>query len=274
MSKKLSVMLIGAGAMGGAMLRGWLQSGLLDPKTSFVVDPAPGAALAGLLEARGIALNPPADTPADICVLAIKPQMFEAIVPSLDWPGMEETLFVSVAAGKSIASIRNCLKETRGAAAPVVRAMPNLPASIGYGMSVLYAEDGVSDTDRDKAFSLLEATGKAIWVDREEFIDAGTAVSGSGPAYAFLLVEAMAEAGAKAGLSPHVAEALARQTLVGAGALLSQDDRSAEELRQAVTSPGGTTEAALTILDKPDGIRPLVEEAISAAVTRAHELSD
>ena len=274
MSKHYSVMLIGAGAMGGALLRGWLAAGLLNIRTSCVVDPAPSAEITSLIESAGLALNPPAEMRADICVLAVKPQALAAVVPQLAWPRMDETLFLSVAAGQSASSLHTHLKETPGADAPVIRAMPNLPVSVGQGMTVLYAEDGVDSFHRDAASALMQAVGETCWVAEEALIDVGTAVAGSGPAYAFFLVEAMAEAGEQLGLSAETAAMLARQTVIGAGALLAEDSRSAGELRQSVTSPGGTTEAALTTLQQSEGLKKLMAEAIRAANARAQELNE
>ena len=238
MTNRLSVLLIGAGAMGGAMLRGWLAADLLDISRSAVVDPQISPELLTEIETRGLALNPETDQPWDICVLAIKPQLFASILPSLSWPDIGQTLFVSVAAGKSVQSIRTHLKEIGAGDADIIRAMPNLPVSVGKGVTLLFAEESVTEARRKKADQLAAASGMAVWLDREEEIDAGMSVSACGPAYVFLLAEAMAEAGIRAGLSPEVAEALARQTVIGGGALLEADPRKAADLRQSVMSPG------------------------------------
>lgn len=273
MTEKLSLRLIGAGSMGGSLALSWLSRGLLDPARSAVIDPAPSQEVAEACAVAGVAVNPLEDGPVDICVLAVKPQQFASILPGLDWPGIGRTLFISVAAGTSLDTIRTHLMPAGAAEAPVIRAMPNLPVRVGEGMTLLLAGETVSPEQRAAAEMLMTAAGKAVWVESEAEIDMGTALSGSGPAYVFLLTEAMAEAGVAAGLSPATAVALARQTVIGGGALLAAEHHPAEELRKAVTSPGGTTEAALSVLDRSNGIRPLMREAIAAAVKRAGELS-
>lgn len=263
-----SLMLVGAGKMGGAMLAGWLDAGL-DPAATTVIDSAPSEAMARLCTARGVALNPAAPAPAEVMVLAIKPQGLEAAAPGLDRLIGPGTLLVSVLAGKTVADLRGRLPSARG----VVRAMPNLPASIGRGATGAFANGEVAPERRAIADGLLSAAGEVAWLDDEAAIDAVTAVSGSGPAYVFLLVEALAEAGVAAGLTPEVAGRLARATVAGAGALLDADATDAGLLRQAVTSPGGTTAAALSVLMAEDGLAPLMRRAVAAAKHRATELS-
>ncbi|MCI5046722.1 MAG: pyrroline-5-carboxylate reductase [Aquisalinus sp.] len=274
MTEKYSVLLIGAGSMGGSMLRGWLGAGLLDPARSAVVDPNLSDALAGEAEEYGLAVNPETDFSYDVCVLAVKPQLFPVVVPALSWPAIEKTLFVSIAAGKSVSSIDRHLKEAGVEGVSIIRVMPNLPVSVGEGLSLLYADEKVDATKRQTAQALVEATGQAVWMRSEQEIDAGMSVSACGPAYAFLLTEAMEEAGIAAGLAPDTAALLARQTVIGAGALMAADMRSAATLRTAVTSKGGTTAEALKVLDQPGGIRELMVEAVAAATRRAGELSD
>ena len=274
MSEKLSVMLVGAGAMGSAMLRGWLEGGILDPTRSCVIDPTPSDHVSFIVNQHGVQINPSADTSADICVIAVKPQQFASVLPSFDWPDIDKTLFISVAAGVSLKTIRHHLAGTRAAKAPVVRAMPNLAVAAFKGVTLLYADGEVTTTQRDAASRLSSAAGSAHWLSSEDDIDAATALSGSGPAYVFLLAEALAEAGIAAGLSPELARDLADQTVIGAGALLDQENRSASQLRKAVTSPGGTTEAAMLLLDAESGLRGLMKQAVLAAKARAKELAD
>jgi len=263
-----SLMLVGAGKMGGAMLAGWLESGL-DPAAATVLDPAPSEAMARLCAGRGVALNPPDPAPAAVLVLAIKPQGLDAAAPGLDRRIGPDTLLVSVLAGKTVADLRGRLPAARA----VVRAMPNLPASIGHGATGAFANGAVSEGQRASADALLAASGMVAWLDDEAMIDAVTAVSGSGPAYVFLLAETLAQAGIAAGLAPDVATRLARATVAGAGALLDADATEAGALRQAVTSPGGTTAAALQVLMAEDGMAPLMRRAVAAAQRRAGELS-
>lgn len=263
-----SLMLVGAGKMGGAMLAGWLEAGL-DPATTVVLDAAPSEATTRLCAARGVALNPDEPTPSRVLVLAIKPQGLDAAAPALDRLIGPETLLVSVLAGKTTADLKARLPAARA----IVRAMPNLPASIGRGATGAFPNAAVTPDQRAAAGGLLAATGTAVWLDDEAAIDAVTAVSGSGPAYVFLMVEALAEAGIAAGLSPEIAGRLARATVTGAGALLEADPAEAAALRQAVTSPGGTTAAALTVLMAEDGLPALMRRAVAAAKRRAGELS-
>ena len=243
MSMPASLMLVGAGKMGGAMLAGWLDAGL-DPAATTVIDPAPSEAMARLCTDRGVTLNPSDPIPAAVLVLAIKPQGLEAAAPGLDRLIGPGTLLVSVLAGKTVSDLRGRLPQARA----VVRAMPNLPASIGHGATGAYANAEASESQRASADALLSASGTVAWLEDEALIDSVTAVSGSGPAYVFLMVETLAEAGIEAGLPPDVAMRLARATVAGAGALLDADPTGAGALRQAVTSPGGTTAAALQVL--------------------------
>ena len=268
---KPCVALIGAGAMGGAMLKGWLEAGSVDLDGSAVFDPAPPPETADLCEARGLAVNPAMEALSiDVLVCAVKPQVAADVLPAYA-PLARDAVVVSVMAGKGVEGLSAML----GGAARVVRAMPNLPAAIGRGVSGLYASEAVSPAERDMVERLMRAAGEAVWVDTERAIDAVTAVSGSGPAYVFLLAEALAEAGEALGLSADAAARLARVTVAGSGALLDADARVATEMRRAVTSPGGTTEAALAVLDGADGrLWMLMKEAALAAARRAGELTD
>jgi pyrroline-5-carboxylate reductase len=263
-----SLTLVGAGKMGGAMLAGWLEAGL-DPAATTILDPAPSEAVAALCAARGIALNRADAGPAAVLVLGIKPQGLEAAAPALAPLVGPDTLVLSILAGKTIADLKARLPAARA----VVRAMPNLPASIGRGATGAVASPEVTTEQRALAEALLAASGLTEWLDAEADIDAVTAVSGSGPAYVFLLVEALAEAGVAAGLTPGIAARLARATVTGAGALLEASSEEAAQLRRNVTSPGGTTAAALDVLMRDDGLAPLMRAAVAAAKSRAGELS-
>lgn len=259
--------LIGAGAMGGALLKGWIETRAIDANRSAVFDPQIAPAVAALARSAGVALNPAIEARFDVIVLSVKPQSLDGA--ALYAPMAREALVVSVLAGKSLASIAAVLGTPR-----VVRAMPNLPSMAGAGAAGLFAPPAVAAADRRLALTLMEAVGAAVFVDSEAAIDAVTAISGSGPAYFFLMAEALEDAARAQGLSGETARILARQTLIGAGAVLEADARSAADLRRAVTSPGGTTEAALSVLDG-DGekLRALIKAAAEAAVARARALT-
>jgi pyrroline-5-carboxylate reductase len=264
---KGTIVLAGAGKMGGAMLSGWLAQGL-DPKHVAVIEPHPSDEISGLV-ARGIHLNP---LPKEIgavatLVIALKPQMFREAGPKLKSFAGSSTLVVSIMAGTTIAS----LKEVCGGS--VVRAMPNTPAAIGRGITVAVAAKNVSAEQRAVANMLLRATGSVEWVDDETLMDAVTAVSGSGPAYIFLLAEELARAGVEAGLPQELATRLARETVAGSGELLHRSELPSATLRQNVTSPGGTTAAALEVLMGPDGMQSLLTRAVAAATRRSKELA-
>lgn len=262
-----SLVLAGAGKMGGAMLRGWLDGGL-PPAAVAIVDPHLSDEMREFCAARGIALAAPAGAP-EALVLAVKPQVFAQEASALAGLAGPHTLVVSILAGKTLADLRAGLPR----AGAIVRAMPNLPASVGRGATGLAAEPGLSSERRALAQTLVEATGLAEWLD-ESLIDAVTAVSGSGPAYVFLLAECLAEAGVAAGLPADVAQRLARATVEGAGELMArQPAMSPRALREAVTSPGGTTQAALEVLRAGDGLGPLLAKAVEAAKRRAGELA-
>jgi pyrroline-5-carboxylate reductase len=264
-----SLALVGAGKMGGAMLRGWLDGGLPAVAVA-VIDPAPAPELAALAAARGFALNPPAAAPPEALILAVKPQMLDAAAPALARLAGPETLVISIIAGKTIADLQARLPDARA----FVRAMPNTPAAVGRGVTGAAASADVSPAQRATAQALLSAVGRFEWLPDERFIDAVTAVSGSGPAYVFALVEALAEAGAALGLAEDVAMRLARATIEGAGELLHREPEvAAARLRENVTSPGGTTAAALAVLRAPDGLAALMRRAVAAAHKRAGELA-
>ncbi|MFD2677146.1 pyrroline-5-carboxylate reductase [Camelimonas lactis] len=266
-----SLILAGAGRMGGAMLEGWLEGGLA-PASIQVIEPHPSEALTALARRTGFQLNPPAASlrPARALVLGVKPQMLAEAAPALAPLTGPDGFVLSILAGKTLANLAATFPRAGG----VVRVMPNLPASIRRGVSVAVASPGVDGPRRAEADALLRAAGDVEWVTDENLIDAVTAVSGSGPAYVFHLVEAMAEAGVAAGLPRALAENLARKTVIGSSDLMRASDASAAALREAVTSPGGTTFAALQVLMRDgDGMPALLTEAIAAAARRSRELS-
>jgi pyrroline-5-carboxylate reductase len=262
-----TVVLAGAGKMGGAMLAGWLAQGL-DANCVTVIEPHPSDEI-NALAARGVRLNP---APKDLgsvaaLVIALKPQMFGEAGPALKPFAETSTLIVSIMAGITIAS----LAQICGGA--VVRAMPNTPAAIGRGITVAVAANNVSAGQRALADALLRAIGSVEWTDDETLMDAVTAVSGSGPAYVFLLAEELARAGVEAGLPPELATKLARETVAGSGELLRRSELSSATLRQNVSSPGGTTMAALEVLMGEGGMQSLLTRAVAAATKRSRELA-
>jgi pyrroline-5-carboxylate reductase len=264
---KGTIVLCGAGKMGGAMLSGWLAQGL-DARSVGVIEPHPSDEISALVT-KGVRLNP---TPKQVgavatLVVALKPQMFREAGPTLKQFAGSSTLVVSIMAGTTIASI----EEICGGS--VVRAMPNTPAAIGRGITVAVTAKNVSAGQRAVADALLRATGSVEWIDDENLMDAVTAVSGSGPAYIFLLAEELARAGVEAGLPPELATKLARETVAGSGELLHRSELPSATLRQNVTSPGGTTAAALEVLMGPDGMQSLLTRAVAAATKRSKELA-
>ncbi len=264
------VLLVGAGKMGGAMLDGWLGRGL-DPAITVVLDPSPPDEVRDLIASRGVQLNPDlSSAPAPgIVVVAVKPQLMDDVLPTIADQVQPGTVVVSIAAGTTIARLEAAVPE--GTA--VIRAMPNTPAAIGRGISVCVANARATEEHRAQATALLEASGEVAWIDDERQIDAVTAVSGSGPAYVFLLTECMTEAGVEAGLPADLAARLARATVSGAGELMHKSPLDPSVLRQNVTSPGGTTAAALEVLMGQGGLKPLMARAVAAAQRRARELA-
>jgi pyrroline-5-carboxylate reductase len=262
------ILLIGCGRMGSALLKGWLSGGV---KGVTVVEPKPSADLKKLARAKKIALVAAPSLVLgrpSVCLVAIKPQVLKGEAPMLAGFAQRGALMISIAAGTSVAAMTRAW----GRKARIIRAMPNTPGAIGEGITGLYAARGVTAADRKKATSLLSALGATEWVGKETLIDSVTAVSGSGPAYLFLFAEALTQAGIAQGLSPAQAEKFARATVIGAGALLKADISPAAKLREAVTSPGGTTAAALAVLMARDGLTPLDKRAVAAAKKRAKEL--
>ncbi|SDR34326.1 pyrroline-5-carboxylate reductase [Pseudovibrio sp. Tun.PSC04-5.I4] len=264
------LVLIGAGKMGGAMLAGWMKQGVA-ADCVVVVDPNPLTEMVDLFRAHSINWHKtvPEGVVAGVLMLAIKPQMMEAVLPALTSLADDRSVILSVAAGTTIARF----KDNFGADQPVVRVIPNTPSQVGRGVTAGYATAELTQDQRDLVSSLLESIGVFLWVDTEEQIDFATAVSGSGPAYVFHLVEAMSEAGKRLGLAPELAEALARGTVSGAGELLYQSPEDAAVLRKNVTSPGGTTAAALSVLMGDDALADLMSEAVAKAAHRATELA-
>jgi pyrroline-5-carboxylate reductase len=254
--------------MGSALLKGWLKSGA---KSIQVVEPKPSPELRKLAKAKKISLfAAPSGVKGkpSVCVVAIKPQVLKGEAAALAGFAASGALMLSIAAGTSI----EALTKAWGKKARIIRAMPNTPGAIGAGITGLYAARGVTPADRKRAVALLSALGQTEWVAKEELIDSVTAVSGSGPAYLFLMAEALTEAGVAEGLPRAQAEKFARATVAGAGALLAADKSTASALREAVTSPGGTTAAALSVLMAGDGLVALVKRAVQAARRRAEEL--
>lgn len=265
-----AVLLIGAGRMGGALIKGWIAAKRFS--AVHVVEPQPSGDLKALDLQGAIALHAGFDAaglpPLAAIVLAVKPQVLKSETTLLPALGGTGTLVLSIAAGIPIGFLAARLgRETR-----LVRAMPNTPGAIGRGITVLCGTAGLTDSDRALAEALTTPLGETLWLGDEALMDAVTAVSGSGPAYVFLMAEALAEAGRAQGLDAATADRLSRATLAGAGALLAADARPAAALRKEVTSPGGTTEAALRVLMAPDGLAELMRRAIAAATARGKEL--
>jgi pyrroline-5-carboxylate reductase len=253
------------------LLRGWLKRGIAG-KDVFVVDPAPRDL--DDVQARGVTIvtaieQLPAGLQPGIILLAIKPQFMDEALPAYRRFAKPGTVFLSIAAGKTVAY----LKDKLGADAAVVRSMPNTPAAVGRGMSVILRDPGIPAAVLDLCGQLLSAVGKVGWIDEEDQINAVTAVSGGGPAYVYLLIECLAEAGRAAGLPADLAMQLARETVVGSGELAHQSPESATKLREAVMSPKGTTIEALAVLMAPDGLQPLLTKAIAAATRRGREIA-
>ncbi|HEY0034350.1 MAG TPA: pyrroline-5-carboxylate reductase [Devosia sp.] len=259
------VMLLGAGKMGVALAHGWLDAGL-PPANLLIVDPSPGTAAKDLAEDYGLTLNSGAQgIHPNVLVLAVKPQIINTVLATLGHVIGPNTLAISIAAGIDIARLSRGLGMGR-----VVRTMPNTPAQIGKGITGAVAGPEVSDKDREIAASLLNAAGPVVWFKEEAQLDIVTAISGSGPAYVFHLVEALAAAGKKMGLPDATADLLARQTVIGSAALLEADPSSPALLRENVTSPNGTTAAGLAML--MEGLTPLIERTTEAARRRSEEL--
>ncbi|MEO1537276.1 MAG: pyrroline-5-carboxylate reductase [Pseudomonadota bacterium] len=258
------LVLLGCGKMGGAMLRGWLDDGLL-AESVWVLDPKPSEWLRG----TGVHLNTALPEAPAVVIVAVKPQMVGDALPVLQGYGGGDTMFLSIAAGTTLASFAAIL----GDDTPIIRAMPNTPAAVGRGITALYGNTNVSEAAMQMGEALLSGVGQTVRVEREADMDAVTAVSGSGPAYVFHLIETMAKAGQAEGLSPALAMQLAKATVAGAGALAEASEETPAQLRINVTSPAGTTAAALDVLmDETEGFPSLVTRAVQAAAARSREL--
>jgi pyrroline-5-carboxylate reductase len=267
--RRRSLVLIGCGKMGTAMLRGWLADGVAS--RFYIVEPEGQPAVfapAPEIEWHSAADTLPGELAPDAIVFAVKPQIIDAVLPPYRRWARPETLFVSIVAGKTLAGLARHL----GPAA-IIRTMPNTPAAIGRAITVACANPGVSEQQRRLCDRLLSAIGESAWVDDEALLDAVTALSGSGPAYVFLLIEALARAGEAEGLPPDLALRLARSTVAGSGELARVSAESPASLRENVTSPGGTTRAALDVLMAPAGLGPLIERAVAAAAARSRALA-
>lgn len=268
MDRKL--LLVGCGKMGGALLGGWLGRDVGTDAVT-VIEPYDSAALGQTFSVRilqSVAELDGAYQP-DVVVFAVKPQGMGDIVPDYARFARPGTVFLSIAAGRPIAFFEQHL----GADAVIVRSMPNTPAAVGRGITVLCANPHVTDDQRAVCQTLLEAVGEVAWVGDETLLDPVTAVSGSGPAYVFLLMETLAQAGVAAGLDPDLAAKLARATVTGSGELAHLSSDPAATLRKNVTSPGGTTAAALDVLMADDGLQALMTRAVDAAARRSRELA-
>ena len=262
------ILLVGCGNMGSALLRGWLAEGV-DPRELHIIDEQDGV----IEQARSLGVNASLSVATaveqpDVVVLAVKPQQIDDLVPQFAEVAERGAVVLSIAAGKPIAAIERLL----GGAPMVARAMPNTPAAIGQGITALVANSAVGAEQKALCERLLSAVGDVCWLDDESLMDAVTAVSGSGPAYVFLLIETLAAAAEKEGLTADLARQLAMATVAGAGAYAAQSSIEPGRLREQVTSPGGTTQAALEILMAEDGLEALMARAVRAAAARSREL--
>lgn len=259
------MVILGCGKMGSAMLAGWLGQGLA-PGAVWVLDPQPSDWVRG----TGVQVNAGVPERPAVAVIAVKPQMMGEALPAMAALGNGDTLFVTVAAGTPIATYEAVL----GGRTPVIRAMPNTPAAVGRGITAIIGNAQVTAGQMDLAETLLSAVGEVVRLESEEQMDAVTAVSGSGPAYVFHLIETMAAAGEAEGLTPELALRLARATVAGAGALAMASEEGPAQLRRNVTSPNGTTQAALEVLmDEDSGLPGLMRRAVARAAERSRELA-
>jgi pyrroline-5-carboxylate reductase len=258
------LVMLGCGKMGSAMLAGWLDHGL-DPAAVHVIDPHPSDWLRGTAVAINDALP---DSPA-VLMIAVKPQMMQAALPQVARFGGGASLILSVAAGTPIAAYEAAF----GPGTRVIRSMPNTPAAVGKGISAIIGNAAARPADLDLAEVLLSAIGQVVRLSDEDQIDAVTGLSGSGPAYIFYMIDALAAAGVAQGLPPEMAMQLAKATVAGAGALAEQAAETPEQLRINVTSPNGTTQAGLAVLmDQTTGLMPLIGATVAAATHRSREL--
>jgi pyrroline-5-carboxylate reductase len=266
------LLLVGCGRMGGALLQGWLTKGLA-PRNAFVVEPDAGTrerlrerlGIVAVAEAKAL----PVELDPLAMVLAVKPQVMGSVLPAYERLARGGPVVLSIAAGTVIERFEAAF----GTGTPVVRAMPNTPAAIGQGVTVLVANRHTTAEQRALCETLMAAVGQVHWIEDEALMHAVTAMSGGGPAYLFLLIEALAKAGIRSGLPERLALSLARATVAGSAALAAMSAEPVEVLRRNVTSPGGTTEAALRVLMAESGIQPLLDQAIAAATARSRELA-
>lgn len=265
-------LVVGAGRMGGALISGWVSAkpAVLSPRDILILDPRPGDEARICIQNGATHITEPSSEfgSVDYVLLAIKPQMFEALAHAIAEHLKPGSVVISILAGTSLSALQKVFNDQH-----IIRAMPNTPASIGAGITAFTATSDVTDAQKEATHKLLKAGGQVHEVENEHLIDVVTAVSGSGPAYFFHMVEALQAAAIQAGLPENIAPDFARQTLIGAGALLAASPYSATELRQAVTSPKGTTEAALDVLMDANGLSPLMRETVKAALKRAKELA-
>jgi pyrroline-5-carboxylate reductase len=262
---KAGLVLLGCGKMGSAMLQGWLADGL-PPASVWVIDPQPSE----WLQRTGVQINAELPASPGIVLIAVKPQMMGDALPAIAAMGGGDTLFVSVAAGTSIAAFETAL----GDGSPIVRAMPNTPAAVGRGITAIIGNAHASAEQVGLAEALLRAVGQVVRLEDEGQMDAVTGVSGSGPAYVFHMIECLARAGEAEGLSPELAMQLAQATVAGAGALAEAADETPAQLRVNVTSPNGTTQAGLEVLmDEDSGLPDLMKRTVAAAAARSRELA-
>lgn len=271
MTSERPVLLVGGGKMGGALVQGWLARGV-PAATIQVVEPSDDSRRA--LAERGVqAVAGPEALPADltpqVLILAVKPQQMADVLPPYRRFVGPETVFLSIAAGKTL----GFFEEQLGASAAVVRSIPNTPSAVGRGMTVACANANVGSAQKEACDALLRGVGETGWVDDESQIDAVTAVAGSGPAYVFHLIECLAQAGVEQGLPEELARKAAGEMVAGAGELYRRSGETAEQLRKNVTSPNGTTEAALNVLMAADGLQPLIRRTVEAAARRSRELA-
>ncbi len=264
------LVLVGAGKMGGAMLDGWLKQGV-SPSQIVISDPVISPEMQELADRHQFSVNPELSSLAgvEVVLLAVKPQMMDAVLPAVQTLTGQAPLFLSVAAGRTIEGFEAAL----GHGARIVRAMPNTPAAVGRGITAICPNANCSAAQIELAATLLEAIGEVVHIDDEDLMDAVTGVSGSGPAYVFHLVECMAAAGEAVGLPADTAMKLARATVAGAGELLHQSPLPASTLRENVTSPAGTTAAALEVLMAEDAMPKSLREGVAAATRRSKELA-
>jgi pyrroline-5-carboxylate reductase len=265
------LLLVGCGKMGGALLAGWIGNGLA-PAEVYVVEPEAGLRTQARDRHGVAAFAEPRELPTDLrpraIVFAVKPQAMAAVLPAYEQLAGAGVV-LSIAAGTAIARFEAAF----GATTPVVRAMPNTPAAIGRGVTALVANPRASAAQRELCGALMAAVGEVLWIDDEEHMHAITALSGSGPAYVFYLIEVMAKAAIRSGLPEALAWPMARATVAGSAALAASSEQTVEALRRQVTSPGGTTEAALEVLMAQDGMQPLLERAVAAAARRSRALA-